>query len=167
MKVRRVVAGLHPQRPPGDGIEAIAELARSMEAELLGLFIEDAALLHFAALPFAREIGAASATRRAVDLAAMERFMRERAAQLRGHLEEVLGTHPLPWSFRVARGTIAQQLLAAAIESPGPTLLLPPGASLGDAPLVVTITELDEARLCELLAAERPILILPDQASSA
>jgi hypothetical protein len=167
MKVRRVVAGLHPRRPPGYEIDAIAELARSMEAELLGLFIEDAELLHFAALPFAREIGAASITPRAVDLAAMERFMRERAAELRDHLAEALGAHPLPWSFRVARGTTAQLLLAAATELPGPTLLLPPGSSVDDAPLVVSIAELDEARLCELLEAERPILIQPAQASMA
>ena len=163
MRVRRIVAGLHPRRHPGDGLQEIAELARSMEAELLGLFIEDTVLLHFAGLPFTREIGAASGLQREIDVAAMERLMRVRAEELRGRLADALGASAVPWSFRVARGTLAQQLLAAAIEQPGPTLLLPPGSDIDEEPCIVPLAELTHERLSELLERARPILILPPE----
>lgn len=92
VRVRRIVAALELKRRPADGLEAIAELARSMEAELLGLFIEDIGLLHFAALPFACEVGAASAVPREVDFDAMEHSMRARAEELRLALAEVTET---------------------------------------------------------------------------
>lgn len=130
-----------------------------MEAELLGLFIEDLELLHFAALPFAREIGAASALAREVDLAGMERLMRERADDLRRSLAEALASGQVSWSFRVARGTVAGELLAAGKEAPGPTLLLPPGSDLEAEPEVVTLAGLTESRLRELLRGARPVLI--------
>ncbi len=167
MKVRRVVAGLRPQRRPRGDLEDIVELARSMEAELLGLFIEDIELLHFAALPFAREVGGATAMRREVDVAAMERFMRSCAEELRSGIAEALGGAPLSWSFRVARGTIPGQLLAAGIEQPGPTLLLPPGADIDEEPLVVPADELTEESLQQLLQGARPILILPAGGTAA
>ena len=57
MKVGRIVAALHPRRPLGTQIEALAERARALDAELIGLFIEDIEMLRFAAMPFACEIG--------------------------------------------------------------------------------------------------------------
>ena len=161
MKVRRIVAALHLHRRPGNGLEAIAELASRMEADLLGLFIEDVELLRLAALPFACEIGAASARQRGMDLAEMERSMRARAQDLQAALGAALGARNVPWSFRVARGAIAGELLAAGTEQAGPTLLLPPGSNLADEPLVVFLDELTEPRLRELLDARRPVLILP------
>ena len=160
MKPRRVVAALEPQRPPRDSLRGIVELARSMQAELLGLFIEDIELLHFAALPFAREVGAASALARDVDLADMERFMRERAEELRRSLAEALAGGQVGWSFRVGRGTVAGELFAVGKETPGPTLLLPPGSDIEAEPEVVTPAELTESRLRELVRARRPVLIV-------
>jgi len=160
MRVRRIVAALHPQAGAPADLDAIVELARSMDAELLGLFIEDIALLHFAALPFAREVCAASAVRREVDVAAMERSMRNRAEELRGELAAALGADPLPWSFRIARGTMSQQLLAACAGQPGPTLILPPGSDADDEPQVLALAELNEARLRQLLESGKPILVL-------
>ena len=53
MKVGRIVAALHPRRPLGTEIETLAEHARALDAELIGLFIEDIEMLRFAAMPFA------------------------------------------------------------------------------------------------------------------
>jgi hypothetical protein len=166
MKVRRIVATLQPQRPARQGVPAIADLARRMEAELVGLFVEDIELLHFAALPFAHELGEASAVRRRVDVSAMERQMRARAEELRAALAEALDEGPVQWTFRIERGPVARQVLAAGMEEPG-TLLLPPGVDPEEDIEAVPAQELTEARLREILQGTRPVLILPPAKSAA
>ncbi len=168
MKVRRIVATLQPQRPASARVGAIADLARRMEAELLGLFIEDIDLLHFAALPFSHEVGEASASRRPIDVEAMERTMRARAEELRAALAEALGEAPtVRWSFRVERGPVPRHVRAAGVEHPGPTLLLPPGVDVDEEIEAVSPEELTEERLRELLSGSRPVLILPPQEHGA
>ena len=167
MKIRRIVAALQSQRPASERVPAIAELARRTEAELLGLFVEDIELLHFAGLPFAHEVGAATAQRRKVEVAAIERLMRARAEELRAALAAALENDTVRWSFRVERGTIPRQVLAAGMEEPGPTLLLPPGVDIHEEVESVPIDELTEARLREVLRGTRPVLIVPRRLGSA
>lgn len=114
MKIRRVIVGLVPTQRNQAVLEAAARLARRMEAELVGLFVENINLLHFAGLPFACEVGFASATRRDLDVEGMERSLRALAREARQLLASVAGRVPVRWSFRVARGAVAAELLAAA-----------------------------------------------------
>ncbi len=162
MRVRRIVVGLDSPLQTDAALEALAVLAGEMEAELIGLFIEDVDLLHLAALPFACEVGFPSATRRDLDVARMERFFEAQANELRRACEAVLKSSPVSWSFRVARGSRLEQLLRAATEAGAPTLLVPPGADPRAEAAVVSRSELDEKSLRELLeTARRPIMILP------
>lgn len=117
MKIRRVIVGLDPALQSRALLEAAVELAERMEAELIGLFVENQDLLHFAGLPFAREVGFASATRRTLDVESMERSLRALAKEAQQTLASVAGRTPVQWSFRVVRGAPAAQLLAAAEES--------------------------------------------------
>jgi hypothetical protein len=156
MKIRRIVVRLEP-RPAG--LEALAQLAEELQAELLALFVENADLLHLAALPFAREVGFPSAIRRSLDSAAMERSLQALAAELRRACDAALGASSVKWSFRVARGSPAAALAAAAAESGAATLLVPSGADPRAAPVVVALPQLTEALLRELLEGKRPILI--------
>jgi hypothetical protein len=117
VKIRRVIVGLDPAAGSRMLLEAAADLAGEMQAELLGLFVENQDLLHFAGLPFAREVGFESATRRALDVESMERSLRALARDARQMLEAVAGATRVPWSFRVVRGAPAAALLAAAEES--------------------------------------------------
>jgi hypothetical protein len=98
-------------------LEAAAELAQRMEAELVGLFVESQDLLHFAGLPFARAVGYASATKRRLDVESMERALRTLAGEARDTLAVIAARTPVQWSFRVARGTLSAELLAAAGEA--------------------------------------------------
>ena len=107
MKLRRVVVGLEPTPQRRAALQAAAELAERMQAELIGLFVEDMDLLHLAGLPFAREVGFPSAVRRSLDVAAMERSLRAAARDLRRVCEEALERTSVPWSFRTARGSPA------------------------------------------------------------
>ena len=61
--LRRIVLGLGWQES-ATAMAIATELARSLQLQLLGLFVEDIELLHFAALPFARELCLSSAASR-------------------------------------------------------------------------------------------------------
>lgn len=116
MKIRRIVVGLDPSSPRLAALETAAALASRMQAELLGLFIEDSDLLQLAGLPFAREVGFASAMQRALDVAGLERTLRALAADSERALAAAAARIDVPWSFRVARGSLVASLLAAAAE---------------------------------------------------
>jgi hypothetical protein len=162
MKVRRIVVGLDSRLRTDAALEALAALAGELEAELIGLFVEDVDLLHLAALPFAREVGFPSATRRDLDVARMERSFEAQANELRRACEAVLKSSSVSWSFRVARGSRAAQLLSAATEGGAPTLLVPPGIDPRAEPAIVSQSELTEKTLRELLdSGQCPILIIP------
>jgi hypothetical protein len=115
-KIRRIVVKVDSARRRRAVLEAAAALAEKLEAELVGLFVENVDLLHFAGLPFAREVGHASAVRRPLDVAAMERSLRALAKEAEETLALIAGATPVRWSFRVARGPEAPELLAAAMD---------------------------------------------------
>jgi hypothetical protein len=157
VRIARIIACFAPGRSAAP--QAIARLAKEMQAELLGLFIEDAELLRFAALPFAAEVGFPSAARRTIDLAAVERALRHQAALLRQALAANLGEHA--WSLRVARTSPAGAVAAALAEGYAPSLVIPPGSNLRAERRIVAAAELDEEGLRALLAGSRPLLIVP------
>jgi len=116
VKIRRVIVGLDPALQSRALLEAAVELAERMEAELIGLFVENQDLLHFAGLPFAREVGFASAARRTLDVPTMERSLRALAKEAQQMLASVAGRTSVQWSFRIVRGSPAAELLAVAEE---------------------------------------------------
>lgn len=162
MRIRTIVAGLHPGQHPGRLLDAAARRARAADAELIGLYIEDVELLRFAAMPFAREIGTVSGRPRPIDPAAMERYLSARATELRAALSAVAGRIPVTWSFRIARGTIAEGLLAAGAEQKEPSLLVPPGVDIDEPPRIVSRAELALPLLLLSAQERRPILIVEE-----
>ena len=159
VRIERIIACFAPGSAGAP--QAVARLAREMQADLLGLFIEDVDLLRFAGLPFAAEVGFPSAARRAMDVGALERQMRAQARALEEALAAILGPAPEGWRFRVERATPAQAVSAALAEGYAPALLIPPRGSLRAERGVVRRAELGPAVLRELLAAARPVLVLP------
>lgn len=160
VRIARVIACFAPGSAGAP--EAVARLAQELQAELLGLFIEDVELLRLAAFPFAAEVGFPSASRRAIDVGALERQMRTQARALEHALAAVLGPAPAGWSFRVERATPASAVEAALAEGFAPALLIPPRGDPRAARRVVRRPELSEELLRELLRAVRPVLILPE-----
>lgn len=120
MRASRILIELEAGTPARE-LEAAAALAGRIGAELTGLFVEDATLLRFAALPFAREIGLATAARRSTGVDAMERSLQALAREARRVLAGVAQRQDVRWSFRVERGAAPEALLAAAAAClPGP-----------------------------------------------
>jgi hypothetical protein len=159
VRIRRVIACFAPgsvARP-----EAVARLAQELEAEFLGLFIEDADLLRFASLPFAREVGFPSAELRAVDVAVLERQLRAQARLLEDALAAAFGA-AAGWALRVERATPVSAVEAALAEGHAPALLIPPGTDPRGERRVMRRREVSGESLRELLRALRPVLILPE-----
>ncbi|MDH4325137.1 MAG: hypothetical protein OEW90_13455 [Betaproteobacteria bacterium] len=159
VRIRRVVACFAPGF--GGRPEPAARLARELEAEFLGLFIEDVELLRFASLPFAREVGLASASLLMMNPGALERQMRTQARLLEEALSVILGPAAAGWSFRVERASPVSAVEAALAEGHAPALLIPPGASVRAERRLVRQPEVTAAAIKEWLARGRPVVVLP------
>ena len=113
--IRRILVALDTSHHSLAALEAAAELAATLEAELEGLFVEDVNLLRLAALPMAREVRYPFVATRELDRARMERQLRAQATQARRALAAACQTRKVKWSFRVVRGKVSPQVLEAAL----------------------------------------------------
>jgi len=115
--IRRIVVALDASIHSLAALEAASTLAGLLNAELVGVFVEDINLLRLAGLPFARELNAWSALERPLDPLAMERQLRLQAAKVRQALAGVATRRNIRWSFRIARGQVTGEILTAAAEA--------------------------------------------------
>ena len=161
MKVRRIVVRLDPAPRSRSVLDAAAALAAVLEAELVGLFVENVNLLHFAGLPFAREIGFVSATHRTLDVAGMERALRTRAKQARDLMTLVGQLSGVPCSFRVAAA--ADVTTFPALVGEADLLIAHPmhASEFGRTPAarILRAGQIDELRIA-LQAQDAGILVL-------
>jgi hypothetical protein len=115
--IRRILIALDASGSSLAALEAACALAARLEAELIGLFVEDVQLLRLAALPFAREVGVFSARRRPLGSVQMQRLLRAQAAWAQAALAAAAARRSLRWSFRVVRGEVTQSVLEAVTEA--------------------------------------------------
>lgn len=97
-------------------LAAAVRAAEALGARLAVRFVEDEELLHWAALPFTREVTFGSARPREFDVAAMERSLRAAADAARLRLERLVGD-ARRFSFEVRRGAPALELRSALGEA--------------------------------------------------
>lgn len=117
---RRIVVALDTGSLSRAAVEAAAGLAAGLSAEVAAMFVEDVQLLRLAGLPFAQELGGASAARRPLQGEDMERALLVQARQLRRALEETAKRLPFSWSLETVRG----DLLEIALGQAGADLLV-------------------------------------------
>jgi nucleotide-binding universal stress UspA family protein len=98
-------------------LEAAAEMAARLKAELIGIFVEDINLLHMAGLPFAEEIRMYSSDTVKLDTGQLERLLRQQAEQAREMLQHTAQALTLRHTFRVLRGMVSEQVMSAAPEA--------------------------------------------------
>lgn len=115
--VRRILVALDASAHSMAALEMAIELAVAAKAELLGLFVEDAHLLRLAGSPQARELLYPSARQQPLSLAIMEQQLRTQAEQARSAMAALADPAQLQWSFRVVRGEVNAEVLAAASET--------------------------------------------------
>lgn len=116
-RIRRILFALDAATDAPDSLEAAAEIAEKLNAELIGLFVEDVNLLRSAALPFVREINLGTGGWREFSAENVEREIKGRAARAQQRLEESARRRRLAFSFRVARGDVSREVAAAAEDA--------------------------------------------------
>jgi len=117
VRVRRILVALDGSPESRATLAAAARLGSEAGAELSGLFVEDIELLRLGGLPFAREAGVSSGVFRRLETTDVERGFRVAAERARAVLHEATQAAALRSSFRVARGRVVPELLAASREA--------------------------------------------------
>ncbi len=117
MSPGRIVVTLETHPKAKSAVDTAARLAARLQAELVALVVEDIQLLHFAALPFAREVGRVSAHSRELDVATLERSFRSMTSDAERWLKAAAERAPMQWSLHVRRGVRIEQILAAAADT--------------------------------------------------
>ncbi len=116
-RVRRILVALDASPHSLSALEAAAELAANLEAELEGLFVEDTNLLTLTQLPFARELSFFSGDPRRLEAKEMERQIRAQATQVRQAMAQIAERSRIQWNFRVSRGSVSEEILSAAAQA--------------------------------------------------
>jgi len=115
--MRRIAVTLDAFEVSARALEQAVQLAERMGAQLEGIFIEDIDLIQIAELPFLREVRSVSRSEDAINPARMEQELRVLARRAERLLSEQAARHNVVWSFRIWRGSIDNDLLAADIEA--------------------------------------------------
>jgi len=152
--LRRILVALDTSPNSLAALDAAVNLAATLNAELLGLFVEDAALLRLAEVPCAREILYFSTAEIPLSRASMESRFKAQAEQARKALAAAARRAHVEWSFRTARGDVASEVLAAASDVD--LLTMGKGGWSLDRKIHMGSTAL------ELSTSSIPVLLLPE-----
>lgn len=109
---RRVLVAFDPCAMDIEDFEASARLAAGLNAELVGLLVENSNLIAAAELPGTRLIAAGCRGLARVDAAAMRRAFRVAEGRAREHLSAAAERWQLQWSFEVTESGRAAQTLS-------------------------------------------------------
>jgi nucleotide-binding universal stress UspA family protein len=115
--VRRILLAIDASPHSLAALNAAAELSAQLDAELVGLFVEDINLLRLADLSFARQVGFHSASAREFSRQQIEQELRAQANRAKRALAIASQKARLRSNFRVVRGVISNELLQAAMDA--------------------------------------------------
>jgi nucleotide-binding universal stress UspA family protein len=115
--IRRILVALDASAQSLAALEEAATLAAAMEAELMGLFVEDINLVRIAGLPFARQISYPSGEEEHMSSARIDLELRARAELARKAIAAAAERRHMPWSFRIVRGEVTGEILGAASQA--------------------------------------------------
>lgn len=116
-RVERILVALDGSEHSLAALVGATDLAARLHAEVHGLFVEDAELLRLSSLPFARELRLPTGTLRALSSGTLEAELGALASRARRALLTLSDRLHVQASFRVQRGHVAREVLAAARES--------------------------------------------------
>jgi nucleotide-binding universal stress UspA family protein len=115
--IRRILVAIDGSPHSLAALKLAADLASRIEAELIGVYVEDVNLLRLAELPITREVGFYSARVREIDIQRIKRQLRGQARRAEQALALLAESAEVRWSFQIARGLIPAEILAAATDS--------------------------------------------------
>lgn len=112
--IRRVLAAYDAATSDEASLQALAEMAMRLQAELELLFVEDIDLVRTASSPLARQINLATGAAGPLALSELEAEMRAAGARLRRRLADAAAGRQIRWSFRTVRGEAVDEVLLAS-----------------------------------------------------
>lgn len=114
---QRIVVALDASPQSLAALESAAALATLLHAEIHGIFVEDRDLERLCSLPFSKEIGAYSATARALSQFCINQEFYALEKGIRVALKQAAERAEVPWTLRVTHGGVTSELLNAAKEA--------------------------------------------------
>ncbi len=114
--VRRIVVAADSSNQGRAALAAAADLGARLQAEVAGVFVEDIDLVNLAELPLGRELHLISGEARVFDREAIESRFRAEASEARRSLKSLTDRARVQSSFRVVRGRVDTEVIAAAGE---------------------------------------------------
>ena len=115
--VRRIAVALDASEQSRRLLALATGIAAALEAELEGVFVEDADLIRLAGLPFLREIRLSTLGEDIIDAERLQRELRATARRVKDSLERSAVELGCAWSFRVWRGDLEAEILSAALDA--------------------------------------------------
>jgi nucleotide-binding universal stress UspA family protein len=115
--VRRILAAFGPATMSAGVLEGAVDLAGRLGAELETLFVEDVTLLQWTELPFIRQVSLHGLAAVPLSPGELELQFRALAAEAQRRLSAIAVPRQLRWSFRIARGQVSGEIIAAAADA--------------------------------------------------
>ncbi|HUI95758.1 MAG TPA: hypothetical protein VLX44_08405 [Xanthobacteraceae bacterium] len=128
---RRAVLGLH-HHPSKRGLSLAVEVARLLDLDLFGLFVEDEGLLHLAALPFVREFSPLGGGWRAIERERLAGDLQSAARTAQRLFADAVKGMARSCEFGIVRGSMAEAI--AAHTRAGDIIVLSAPATAGEYP---------------------------------
>ncbi len=110
----RILVALDASPASAAAAAAAAAFAARLRAELEGVFVEDSDLLALTGYSFVQEVGSYTAVRRGLASGELERHLRLQAGRARRIFEQHAARFRVRAHFRVVRGRVKTEILAAA-----------------------------------------------------
>ena len=139
-------------------------MAARLDAELVGLFVEDDNLLRLARLPQSYEIGMQSARSRNLDPDSIARLFKQMAERARRAVKRAADREHVRCSFEVARGSVIGELLRAMAGGAGEAVRSRPQrlGSGGGAPSIILM----QGQACSFPSGKAVIVLDEEHFSS-
>lgn len=171
--IKQILVALDGSQSSISALENGVKLAVRLNAELVGLFVEDINLLRATQLPFAQEISLFSPGYRRLEALELERQLRVQANRVRQIMERITSAKNLSSRFSVVRGSVAEEILNAGKDADLLTLgktgrSLPGFARFGSTARNVVVRRPGMTLVWHIHGSDiRPVVLIYDGSESA
>ena len=167
-QANRIIVGLKATNEFDPSIEAATKLAAAIQAEIVGLLVEEEALIDLADLPFSRTLAYGQTLSKPLSRNAMLAAFKRSAEQFRHSLSAHAGRAQVKWSFSSERGELTTKV--RSVVATGDYLVI--GGELHGFGARLILDELQSspaevsgvliAALREVVARDGPVIAIDD-----
>jgi nucleotide-binding universal stress UspA family protein len=112
--IHRILVAVNTSTENRETLEAAADMAALLQAELHGLFIEDPQLFQLEELSSSRKIDLPQGFTSTIERGSMERELKALANRTREIIAHASEQRRVEWSFQIVRGSVQTELTSAA-----------------------------------------------------